>query len=97
MEVPLVGGATMIAEERLALDTPPPVQPARLARPAPEMRPTSVSMSPEPTSLLWRLILVVVGFGIAFTGFMLILSVFLVFIGLPMFIFGLALMQAQQT
>jgi hypothetical protein len=46
---------------------------------------------------LWRVILLVVGFSMAALGFSLVLSVFLVFVGLPLFIFGLALMQAQST
>jgi hypothetical protein len=48
-------------------------------------------------SALWRVILLVVGFSMAALGWSLILSVFLVFVGLPLFIFGLALMQAQAT
>jgi len=36
------------------------------------------------------------GFGMAVTGWMLILTVFLSFIGLPLFMFGLALMQSQE-
>ena len=52
--------------------------------------------SNEP-SFLWRVILLVVGFTMAALGFSLVLSVFLVFVGLPLFIFGLALMQAQAT
>jgi hypothetical protein len=52
--------------------------------------------SNEP-SFLWRVILLVVGFTMAALGFSLVLSVFLVFVGLPLFIFGLALMQAQTT
>jgi hypothetical protein len=55
---------------------------------------------PEPASgqpgLLWRLVLVAMGFGMALTGWMLILTVFLSFIGLPLFMFGLALMQSQE-
>jgi hypothetical protein len=54
----------------------------------------------EPASdqpgLLWRLILVAIGFGMALTGWMLILTVFLSFLGLPLFTFGLALMQSQE-
>jgi hypothetical protein len=52
--------------------------------------------APADTSLLWRIILVMVGFGIAITGFALILTALMAFIGLPLFIFGLALMQAQE-
>jgi hypothetical protein len=47
-------------------------------------------------NLLGRLLVVAGGFGVAFTGWMLMMSVILVFIGLPMFIFGLAMMQTQQ-
>jgi hypothetical protein len=36
------------------------------------------------------------GFGIALTGWMLILTVFFSFLGLPLFMFGLALMQSQE-
>jgi hypothetical protein len=57
--------------------------------------PRSEPASGQP-GLLWRLILVGVGFGIALTGWMLILTVFLSFLGLPLFIFGLALMQSQE-
>ena len=51
--------------------------------------------SGEP-GLLWKLVLVAMGFGIALTGWMLILTVFLSFLGLPLFMFGLALMQSQE-
>lgn len=47
-------------------------------------------------SLLWRVVLVAVGFGLAMAGWALVLTVFLSFIGLPMFMFGLALVQAQE-
>ena len=50
----------------------------------------------EQTGLLWRVILAALGFGMAVTGWMLILTVFLSFIGLPLFMFGLALMQSQE-
>jgi hypothetical protein len=49
------------------------------------------------TGILWRIILVVVGFGLASLGFVLVMTVFLSFIGLPLFIIGAALMQAQQS
>jgi hypothetical protein len=55
---------------------------------------------PEPAAgqpdLLWRLVLVAIGSGLALTGWMLILTVFLSFLGLPLFMFGLALMQSQE-
>lgn len=59
---------------------------------------TLVREEPRPEfsvlNLLGRLLLLGVGFGLAFTGWMLVMSVILVFIGLPLFIFGLAVMQA---
>lgn len=51
---------------------------------------------PEGPGILWRLILVAIGFGVAIAGWMLVLTVFLSFIGLPVFLFGLALMQSQE-
>jgi hypothetical protein len=55
---------------------------------------------PEPAAgqsdILWRVVLVGMGFGIAVTGWMLIMSVLLSFLGLPLFMFGLALMQSQE-
>jgi hypothetical protein len=59
----------------------------------PDLR--SAAASAEP-GLLWRLILVAIGFGIAVTGWMLVVTVFLSFLGLPLFMFGLALMQSQE-
>jgi hypothetical protein len=47
-------------------------------------------------SLLGRLVVVAAGFGLALTGWMLVMTVLLVFIGLPMFFFGLAVMQTQE-
>jgi len=52
--------------------------------------------APGQTGLFWRVVLVAMGFGMAVTGWMLILTVFFSFIGLPMFMFGLALMQSQE-
>lgn len=49
------------------------------------------------TGILWRLILVAAGFGIALTGWALIMTAILAFIGLPLFVVGLALMQAQES
>lgn len=50
---------------------------------------------PAGPGLLSRLFWASVGFGLAATGFALVLTVFLAFIGLPMFVFGLGLMQSQ--
>jgi hypothetical protein len=52
--------------------------------------------APGQHGLFWRVVLVAMGFGMAVTGWMLILTVFLSFIGLPLFMFGLALMQSQE-
>ncbi len=57
--------------------------------------PRSEPASGQP-DFLWRVVLVVMGFGMALTGWMLILTVFLSFLGLPLFMFGLALMQSQE-
>lgn len=80
----------MLTEERVIESPIPPHQPA-------EVHAAPIRQQPHPEVsvpyLLWRLTLVGVGFGIAFTGFMLILSVILVFIGLPLFFIGLAVME----
>jgi len=67
----------------------------RVERPVHDGGPRSELVSGQP-GLVWRLILVAMGFGIALTGWMLILTVFLSFLGLPLFMFGLALMQSQE-
>jgi len=64
----------------------PPAQIRREARPG-----FSVA------TLVGRLLVVAVGFGLALTGWMLMMTVFLVFIGLPLFFFGLAVMQTQES
>ena len=81
----------MLTEERVVAR--PPVPP-RLE----EKQPTPLPQEPRPEfsvlGFLGRLFLLAVGFGLAFTGWMLIMTIILVFIGLPLFIFGLAVMQA---
>lgn len=49
------------------------------------------------TRIFWRIVLVAVGFGLVALGWGLIMSVLLAFIGLPVFILGLALMEAQAS
>ena len=83
----------MIAEESLANERAR--RPVTPAGPVADVVPLRTSQ-PAETSLLWRIILLMVGFGIAMTGFALILTALLAFIGLPLFIVGLALMQAQE-
>jgi hypothetical protein len=80
----------MLTEERVIESPIPSHQPVE-SRPAPVRQEPQLEVSVP--YLLWRLVLVGVGFGIAFTGFMLILSVILVFIGLTLFFIGLALME----
>jgi hypothetical protein len=48
-------------------------------------------------SILGRIVLALIGLGIAALGFTLAMTVFLVFIGLPLFILGLAIAQAQES
>jgi hypothetical protein len=49
------------------------------------------------TGIGWRIVLAAVGFGVASLGFVLVMTALLAFIGLPLFILGLALMQAQES
>jgi len=77
------------AERVIARPTPPRVEERHLAVVREEPRPEFSVLG-----LLGRLLLLAAGFGLAFTGWMLIMTIILVFIGLPLFIFGLAVMQA---
>ena len=87
----------MITNERATLETAPPIVLPQTQRPErPEPAPVEVSVAMI-RRLLRRLALVFVGFGIAMLGFSLMLTVFLVFIGLPLFIVGVAIMQAQES
>jgi hypothetical protein len=82
--------ADMQTEERTIAR---PIRPLRL-----EGHPTPVREEPRPEfsvlNLLGRVLVVAVGFGLALTGWMLAMSVFLVFIGFPLFFVGLAVMEA---
>jgi hypothetical protein len=91
----------MITEERLIrpLEWEPQraIEGPRVVERPPVQRPTSRPLPQrEAPGLLWRLVLILLGFGIAVTGWLLILTVFFSFIGLPVFFFGLALMQSQE-
>ena len=68
-----------------------PVQPRTEVTPEP--RPGR----PDAPGLLWRVLCVVIGAGLAITGWALMMTAILVFIGLPVFIFGLALMQSAES
>jgi hypothetical protein len=85
----------MITEERVLLERPPRRRPSdaerRLSVQAPERLPASTDYG-----LLWRVVLVLSGFGVAMLGWVLVMTAILAFIGLPLFFFGLALMQAQE-
>jgi len=48
-------------------------------------------------SIRVRIVLAFIGLGIALLGWTLMMTVFLVFIGLPLFIVGLAIAQAQES
>jgi hypothetical protein len=89
--------AAMMTEQSLALEAAPRRSLPEQDRPVAQVVSLRPSSSPETPSLLWRLILVFVGFNVAMLGFALILTALLAFIGLPVFMFGLALMQAQET
>jgi hypothetical protein len=84
----------MLTEERVI---PRPIDQDRLEAEEPPV-PIRQEARPEFSvrSLLRRILVVALGFGLAFTGWMLMMTVILVFIGLPLFIFGLAVMQTQE-
>ena len=86
----------MITKERTTLEAAPPIvlPRAQPARQEPEVVEVSAA---QIRSVLRRLALAFVGFGIAMLGFSLMLTVFLVFIGLPLFVVGVAIMQAQES
>ena len=76
----------MQTEERVRQEPrPEPEIPDLLQEPRPEL---------EIPDLFERAIFVGVGSAIWITGFMLMLSILLVFIGLPLFFFGLAMTEA---
>ena len=87
----------MITRERPTLETPPTIVLPERQVSAPQA-PAAVEVSgAEIRRSIRRLALAFVGFGIAMLGFSLMLTVFLVFIGLPLFILGVAIMQAQES
>jgi hypothetical protein len=87
----------MVTRERARLETAPPIVLPRRQESAPQA-PEAVEVSAaDVRRFLRRLALAFVGFGIAMLGFSLMLTVFFVFIGLPLFIVGVAIMQAQES
>jgi hypothetical protein len=44
----------------------------------------------------WRILMMLIGFAVASAGWALVMTAILSFIGLPLFIFGLALMQSAE-
>ena len=87
----------MITRERARLEVPPPIAFPRRQESASQAAETVEVSAAEIRRFLRRLVLAFVGFGIAMLGFSLMLTVFLVFIGLPLFILGVAIMQAQES
>jgi hypothetical protein len=96
----------MITQERMprATITEEPKAPdAQQRRHLPEQKhripqarsPQPVSSSGKP-SLLWRFILFFVGLGLVMLGWPLAVSAIGAFIGVPLIIFGLSMMQAQE-
>lgn len=96
----------MITEERMPLDTiteDPKAPDTRQWRHLPEQKHrVPQALSPQPVSssrapsLLWRFILFFIGLGLLMLGWPLAVSAIGAFIGVPLIIFGLALMQAQE-
>lgn len=84
-----------VAEPRLAPERLGHLQTSGGERPSTKRRRQGPPASDD-HGLLGRIILVVVGFGVAMVGWLLVLTVILSFLGLPLFIVGLALMQAQE-
>lgn len=75
---------------------PPQAPPRRAQTSKSSPRPVSSRAETSGPGLAWRIVLLLVGFALASIGWTLVMSVFLVFIGLPLFFFGIALMQAQE-
>jgi hypothetical protein len=68
----------------------------RRPRSVPKIASEPVESSPGKPSLIWRLILFFVGLGLLMLGWPLAVSGVGAFMGVPLIIFGLALMQAQE-
>jgi hypothetical protein len=68
----------------------------RRPRPVPKVASEPVESGSGKPSLLWRLVFFFVGFGLLMLGWPLAVSGVGAFIGVPLIIFGLALMQAQE-
>jgi hypothetical protein len=87
----------MITRERVRLEAPRPIVLPPRQGSAPQAPETVEVSAAEIRRFVRRLALAFVGFGIAMLGFSLMLTVFFVFIGLPLFIVGVAIMQAQES
>jgi hypothetical protein len=87
----------MIAEERLVQDPGQegPIPTRQRLRAVPQARPEPPVVKSDRPSVLWRLIFFFVGLGLVMLGWPLAVSAIGSFIGIPLIIFGLALMQAQ--
>ena len=58
--------------------------------PQPSVRDNPETLRAQEPGLLWRFLCVVIGAGLVVTGWALVMTAILSFIGLPVFIFGLA-------
>lgn len=85
----------MITQDRVDLESHPARSRSSGTRTVSSGRPQR-RPDPRDIGLAWRLILLAAGAGLALAGWALIMTVFLSFIGLPVFIVGLALIQAQE-
>jgi hypothetical protein len=93
----------MITEERLVAPADGELR-ARTEKPELAVTPALVEHEsrPRPNAevdvrrLLRQIVVAAIGAGIALTGWLLILTVFFSFIGLPVFVLGLAVMQSQE-
>ena len=84
----------MLTEERVISR---PIEQHRLEdAPRPVVIPPEARPEFSVRGLLGRILVVALGFGLAFTGWMLMMTVILVFVGLPLFILGLGVMQTQE-
>jgi hypothetical protein len=88
----------MITQERMALDAAEWPSPAkeRHLRPVDQTPSAHPGSSPRKPSRLWRIALFFVGLSLIMLGWPLAVSGIASFIGVPLIIIGLALMQAQE-
>ena len=84
------------AQDRAHVSAGSPAGNVRTRRPQPIVRDIPEPLRSQEPGLLWRFLCVVIGAGLVVTGWALVMTAILSFIGLPVFIFGLALMQSAE-